>query len=85
MKAEAVDQAAPEAPPCFPTRMQWVEYLTVCQGEKHPPARPFAGSHYRPEWSYCRDCAPTHRARQELLGKCKPDALRRAKPTEEVQ
>ena len=68
--------AAPEAPRCFSSRTQWVEYL--CEAQKHPKPerRPFVGPElrYRPTFCYCRDCPALHRADMEDQGRCQFDS-----------
>lgn len=66
---------APEAPRCFSSRGQWVEYL--CEAQKHfkPERRPFVGPdlQYRARFCFCRDCPATHRADMEDQGRCDYD------------
>jgi len=75
MRLAAVVDLAPPTPPCFPARMQWVEYLHQCQQSKRDALRPFAADIYRPAFNFCRDCTRDHRAAMTAAGRCKPQVF----------
>jgi len=77
---------APVAPPCFPTRSIWVEYLTSAAEEArsgHPS--PLITARGRdPAFNYgfdfCADCSMPHEREMRRVGRCKPDHLRACEP-----
>ncbi len=70
MKAKVIAMAAPEAPRCFSSRNQWVQYLVSAQRHPKPERRPFVTDEYRAGFCFCRDCPATHRADMEDRGRC---------------
>lgn len=74
MTAEDVQAAAPEHPPCFPDRIEWVSYLHDCHrhGERNV-RRPFGKTGvFRPAFNFCGDCTPDHAHSKKRQGKCDP-------------
>jgi hypothetical protein len=68
---------APPAPPCFETRLQWLEYLaaacnakTVCR-ESQPG--PLKGAALDPAYNFCADCTQGHQVAMMIAGKCRPN------------
>lgn len=86
---DQVKAAAPLAPPCFPTRGIWIEYLTSAQrlqGRSFDPAplplRPWKGGWVWNEgFTPCHDCTASHERAMRKAGKCtKADAAQEAVP-----
>lgn len=53
-----------EAPPCFPTHMEWREYVVasvLCRNQNERRAAPI---------EFCRDCTPDYKDEQMACGKC---------------
>lgn len=87
-RRDAVAALLPLAPPCFASRLDWLEYsvsVAEAQSEKGQPAalifdagKPVRFNH---NLDFCHDCDPQHALERHLQGRCKPDALRtQAKP-----
>lgn len=88
-----VIELAPVAPPCFPTRLGWLEYLVAAAQAQKPGMRecmrggpgedgPLVFEAGKPvrlnyELNFCADCLEPYRAEQRKRGKCNPDHLRR--------
>lgn len=71
MKARVfIPIAAPQAPRCFSSRAQWVEYLSEAQKHFKPERRPFVDEQYRASFFFCKDCPATHRADMADRGRC---------------
>jgi hypothetical protein len=98
-RRKLVEQLAPSAPACFPTRLGWIEYLGAAAeaqrgkggqgGDGEPgPLILEAGKPVRFNWrfDYCADCAFTQLERMDLaqIGVCQPDHLRRREPKTEA-
>lgn len=74
---------APPAPPCFSTRMQWVEYLrSAAAAQKQDRGEPGplvfeAGKLVRFNYAFpfCADCSAQHSLAMSRVGKCRPDYL----------
>lgn len=87
MSKEDVRAAAPEVfPPCFPDRIEWVNYLYDCHrfGER-VAHKPFHNSgEYRVAFSFCGDCTTSHATQKRLEGKCDPETFRKVIPIKGV-
>jgi hypothetical protein len=87
-RRDIVIRIAPAAPPCYETRMQWLEYLASAAESQRttrlfadPGARVLvmeegAAPRINPEFQFCRDCSAQHSDRMLRAGKCQPDHLR---------
>lgn len=77
-----VTDIAPVAPPCFPTRSIWVEYLksAVEYGRSDHPTPLIVKRGEEPRFNYdynfCADCSSAHAASMVLEDRCKPLHLR---------
>ena len=80
-----LQQLAPPSPPCFESRMQWVEYCRSAsqaqiRGVEPGPLIFEAGQPVRFDfgWSFCDDCDPLWRrqSRVEQRGICRPEWLK---------
>lgn len=83
-RADVIEELAPAAPPCFDSRMQWVEYLKSAaaaqkqdRGEPGPlvfeAGQPVRFNH---EFAFCVDCNAPHSLQMSRAGRCHPDFLR---------
>ena len=85
-RKDIVMQIAPPAPPCFASRLQWLEYLGSA-AESQKTTRLFDDSRavvllieegkprINPQFAYCRDCSAQHSHAMLTAGKCKPGHL----------
>lgn len=85
-KRVLIAQIAPKAPPCFETRLAWLEYL-YSASESHKQTRLFKdgksvvilieNGHARinPQFAYCRDCDAQHSLAMSRAGRCNPKHL----------
>lgn len=82
-RADWIDELAPPAPPCFDTRMGWIEYLKSAaaaqktdRGEPGPlilePGQPVRFNY---EFPFCCDCHAQHSLRMSRAGRCHPEYL----------
>lgn len=82
-----IERAAPQEPPCFDGREQWVAWLqvaaTACDKDVRPlmyrsakngEEKPAAFNH---EVDFCRDCTSKYRTEMQLQERCRPDYVRR--------
>lgn len=73
---------APQAPPCFDSRLQWVEYLRVADVDmrdtKIGPMRCGRDGAYtfNRSFDFCEDCEPEYRAAMQKADRCRPDWLK---------
>lgn len=82
-RSDWIADNAPPAPPCFSTRMQWVEYLrSAAAAQKQDRGEPGplvfeAGEPVRFNYafSFCVDCSAQHSLAMSRVGKCRPDHL----------
>lgn len=81
--ADAVDDMAPEPPPCFHNRMLWIEYLksaAAAQNQKDEPKLFLCGPDgaVRLNWNFpfCADCTQAKSLEMDSQGRCKPDFLK---------
>lgn len=84
-RAQLAVALAPVAPPCFGTRMQWLEYVKAAGAWKISSARssPLVlrdglPAQFNRKFDFCRDC--THRKEMEARKRCKPDHLHKLSP-----
>ncbi len=87
-RSKLIARIAPEAPPCFESRSQWVVYLqSAAEGQKDTRLWDATDSlvlvkdeadQYRvnPKFAYCRDCNAKHSHAMLSVGKCKPNHLK---------
>lgn len=73
---------APEQPPCFEGRHQWVSYLQVAadaqRNERPGPLDMRQGvAKFNRQWNYCEDCTAQHALRMHNAGRCVPDFVSR--------
>lgn len=87
LKACDISALAPPAPPCFVTRLQWLEYLATaqeCKGDRW--AKPFIEIAGRvepnPLYNWCRQCMPSHEVQMIGKGLCKPHPHHKPLPLE---
>lgn len=76
---------APVSPPCFPTRLQWLEFLTAAADQSM--TRVFvieAGAPVRlnPRLNFCADCLDQHRREMAAAARCRPAWLVEVLPKE---
>ena len=81
-----IAQIAPKAPPCFETRLLWLEYLNSA-AESQKQTRLFKDNtsvviliengHARinPQFKFCRDCSAQHSFAMHNAGRCNPRHL----------
>jgi|GEM_PF-2031261 len=83
-RLDMVKQLAPPAPPCFASRMEWIEYLTSSAAAQSERGQPMplifeAGKPVRFNYAfdYCTDCSfsASSIAALQAQGKCKPSHL----------
>lgn len=82
-RRDSVMLLAPSAPPCFESRMQWLEYLTsAAESQKNGEANSAqvlvmvnGVERFNHGYAYCRDCSARHHLAMAKVGKCKPDHL----------
>lgn len=88
-RREHIRWLAPIAPPCFPDRLLWVEFLTSAaegqnsQGEQQvlifevgKPVR------FNYDFNWCDDCRPEYGAEMQRQKRCNPAHLREQIPKE---
>jgi len=83
-----VEQLAPPAPPCFGSRLQWLEFL-ISAAEEHRPDHGHgplvfeAGQpvRFNQRFDFCADCPSDYRRAQQTAKRCFPDWLTRSIPT----
>ncbi len=78
-----VREIAPQAPPCFSSRDQWLEYLSAAAVYQRPdhvsgPLVFEAGEPVRfdPTFAYCDDCGDDYRAAMRSQRRCRPTFVR---------
>lgn len=83
-----VEQLNPPAPPCFGSRLTWLEFCVSAAEEqreaRHPGPLLFApGQPVRMNeaWDFCADCHSTYRRQMAAERRCIPDWLKRQVPT----
>lgn len=86
-RADWIDALAPPAPPCFETRLQWLEYLRACceaqalgcLGAGLAPLlfQPGAAPTFNRHMSFCDDCGQPFAGSMKAQGRCHPDWLTR--------
>lgn len=85
IRTNLVAGLAPVAPPCFPARDIWVEYLKSAAeyGGNDPATRPTPLLAKRGEvprfnydYNFCADCPPEYAAAMARADRCKPLHLR---------
>lgn len=77
--------SAPPAPPCFPSRLEWIEWLvSAVQADDRPEGLAIIvmskGQQVRLRLEcidFCEDCTAQYRAQQTAIGRCDPQWLRR--------
>ncbi len=85
---DAIDDLAPQPPPCFLNRMEWMEYLKSCAASQNDGESPkiIVIKDGNPAINYdypiCADCTQIHSLAMTQAGKCKPDALKSQEPQE---
>lgn len=78
---------APPAPPCFPDRVTWLEYLDVA-ATTNKSTRQFrvvpvvlvsadGQERFNHEYNFCHDCNAQHSFRMANEGRCDPGYLKR--------
>ena len=83
---------APPAPPCFSSRLSWVEYLTDYAADKYESIRrnrgPLDLRHPEPRFNFgldfCADCTARHALAMQAEGRCHPAYLRDLAPAAPV-
>lgn len=76
---------APPAPPCFPSRLEWIEWLvSAAQADDRTATQSvivlLRGQSVRlrlESIDYCEDCTAAYKAQQQRLGRCDPQWLKR--------
>ena len=81
-RASIAVRLAPVAPPCFGTRLQWLEYVSSCaiayRGDHLPgplvfePGQP---ARFNPHMDICNDCTDSQAYVMRGEGRCKPRHL----------
>lgn len=81
---EAIVRLAPTAPPCFPARDIWIEWLVSAaefqRGDRHPgPLNLAQGTEptFNDRVNFCEDCEKARSHDMQRKGLCKPDFLTR--------
>jgi hypothetical protein len=77
------NQSGLTAPPCFATRMQWVEFAAEAASWQRPghvgPLHLDPKQHDEPQlnlgWNYCKDCDVQHQRAKAAAKQCDPDHL----------
>lgn len=86
--ADAIDDLAPEPPPCFLNHLEWVQYLKSCAASQNDGESPavilIKDGEPRINFDYpiCADCTQGHSLRMTQLGKCHPNGLKVQEPKE---
>lgn len=82
-RARTAAQIAPVAPPCFPDRLSWQEYVSSAAEEQrhgHPPVLLIERGEpvrFNFQFNYCRDCTAEHALSMTAQGRCQPEHLKR--------
>ena len=83
--SDAVDDLAPDPPPCYHNRTEWIAYLksaASAQNQRDEPKVILITIHGEPtfnrQFPYCTDCNPEHRERMQSHSpsRCQPNYLR---------
>ena len=71
-------QIAPVAPPCWPTRLQWLEFLASAAEDRVEQVlvlEPGKPARMRASFDFCAECIERHRVAMTQAGKCRPSWL----------
>lgn len=81
-RKEAAARLAPAAPPCFLSRLQWVEYIASCavdQRTAHEPGplvlAPATPAAFNYGFDFCGDCSQRYADEKRRAGLCEPRHL----------
>lgn len=80
-RRDTVIRLAPAAPPCFPDRLTWLEFLSSAaeeqrQGKGGPLDLRHVDARFNTRFDFCASCSARHAIAMQNQGRCKPDALR---------
>jgi hypothetical protein len=80
--SDAVEDLAPQPPPCFINRIHWVEYLksaAAAQNSQHEPKVIHITKEGEPafnlDFPFCADCTQIKSTEMLAKGRCKPEHL----------
>jgi hypothetical protein len=81
--ADAVDDLAPDCPPCYQNRYAWREYLksaAAAQNQRDEPRvilmTEDGAAAFNFDFPFCVDCTQVKSLEMSRLGRCQPDFLK---------
>jgi len=80
-RRDLIQQLAPPAPPCFETRLVWVEFLCSAAeetkgGRLGPIDARVQPVKFNAQFDFCRGCLAKHALAMLAAGRCQPHYLR---------
>ena len=79
---DAINDLAPQAPPCFHNHLEWMEYLQSAGAAQTQAREPkiillIEGEpRINPLYPYCQDCTQVKSLEMDKIGKCNPNHLK---------
>jgi hypothetical protein len=78
---DAIEDLAPEPPPCFKGAVEWREYLVSAAksqviGRRETVVLIRSDRAINPAFNFCRDCDKAYKRAMQADGRCVPDFLR---------
>lgn len=89
-RARIIISIAPVAPPCFPDRLAWLEFLQ--ESDRAERRRDVLGPldmrqpqpRFNFDFSFCGDCTAKHAREMGAKGRCDPEHLQKLAPKEKA-
>ena len=78
----------PVAPPCFPDRLTWVEFVVSAddatrRDERGPIDMRKTDPKFNHQWNFCTDCLALHALAMVAQGRCNPQHLQQLQAKQE--
>lgn len=86
-RADLTEFLAPPAPPCYPSRTVWIQWLRSTAEAKPGSNGPIKAERgeapaFNFRLAFCADCSVAHRSQMLKEGKCDPRHLHKLAPQE---
>jgi hypothetical protein len=82
-RAELVAELAPQAPPCYDSRRDWISYLQTTVQSRGPSVKRIgvidartSPPKFNKDFNFCRECLASHALKMISQGRCNPRALK---------